>query len=318
MSDADRPDRSPPLDTRRVVVGAAVLGILGFLSGTAVNQGVKRFFTLPESSSERIYTDAEADEKPRPSSKLPSAIPPGSGLRAGRGMSQKAIEEAILRRNIFDSSAVYDPNAGKVAQGGFDCRESKVKLLGTVVGNEPEYSSALIIDGGGGKGARAEGYATGDAIPGEGTIILIDQNRVCTDNGGCICVGQEVKAPPPGEGGSGEGGVTKLGDGKFQVDKSFLDGALANVETLATQVRAVPHKDADGNVDGFRLSAIRKGTLFEKLGVKNGDVIHAVNGSPLTSAESAMNVYKSLSGESHFNFEITRRNQRQTLDYEVR
>ena len=97
-----------------------------------------------------------------------------------------------------------------------------------------------------------------------------------------------------------------------------MDEALANVETLATKMRVVPHKGSDGAVDGYRLSAIRRGSLFDKLGIKNGDVVHGVNGMPLTNTDGAFQAFQTLQTESAFTFEVTRRNQRQTFEYEVR
>jgi general secretion pathway protein C len=118
--------------------------------------------------------------------------------------------------------------------------------------------------------------------------------------------------------GSSDGGVTKTGDNSFQVDSSVIADAMNNFEALAGQLRVVPHKDSSGAVDGYRLSAIRRGSLFDKLGIKNGDIVHAVNGTPLTSTEGALATYQTLKNERTFSFDITRRNQRQTMQYEVR
>ena len=87
---------------------------------------------------------------------------------------------------------------------------------------------------------------------------------------------------------------------------------------LYSQIRVVPHKDSNGEIDGYRLSGIRRRSFFYKLGVKNGDIVHSVNGQSLTSMSSAMDAYNSLSNEQSFSFEITRRNQRQTFEYEIR
>ena len=48
------------------------------------------------------------------------------------------------------------------------------------------------------------------------------------------------------------------------------DQMLANPEKLYSQIRAVPHKDARGAVDGYRLSGIRRKSVFSQLGIKNG------------------------------------------------
>jgi general secretion pathway protein C len=71
-------------------------------------------------------------------------------------------------------------------------------------------------------------------------------------------------------------------------------------------------------VDGYRLSGIRRSSLFRKLGIKNGDVVHSVNGSDLTTMSSALSAFESLQNERNFNFEVTSRKQKKTYEYEVR
>ena len=115
-----------------------------------------------------------------------------------------------------------------------------------------------------------------------------------------------------------DSGITKLSDFRYAVDQSVLDEAMNNFEMLAAQVRAYPHKGPDGQIDGYRLSSIKPTSLYARLGIKNGDIVHAVNGTALTSAEGALSAYQALKNERGFNFEITRKNQKQTLEYEVR
>ena len=81
--------------------------------------------------------------------------------------------------------------------------------------------------------------------------------------------------------------------------------------------RAIPHRGPDGQIDGYRLSGIRRNSLGEKLGIRNGDIVHAVNGQALTSMQGAMSAYTSLQNESSFSFEVTRRGQKMKLDYSV-
>ena len=195
-------------------------------------------------------------------------------------------------------------------------------LIATVVADIPEYSSALISVSGG-KDSRAQGFVIGDEVAGEGRITSIDQKKVCTDGGACICMGNDGGLGKPdaagaAAGGDPDSGITKISDTKFLVDQSVIDGAMGSIEMLAGQVHASPHKGPDGQVDGYRLSAIRKGTLLEKLGIKNGDIIKGVNGTPLTSAEGAMSTFTSLSSQKNFTFDVTRRSQDTTLEYEIR
>jgi type II secretion system protein C len=115
-----------------------------------------------------------------------------------------------------------------------------------------------------------------------------------------------------------ESGVESVGNNRYVVDSETLEKLMENPEQLYSQIRVVPHKDSNGEVDGYRLSGIRRRSFFYQLGVKNGDIVHSVNGKALTSASAGMEAYNTLADARDFSFELTRRNERQTFDYEVR
>jgi type II secretory pathway component PulC len=52
--------------------------------------------------------------------------------------------------------------------------------------------------------------------------------------------------------------------------------------------------------------------------VKNGDIVHEVNGYSLNSSSGAMTAFQSLQSESAFQFDISRRNKRRTIKYDIR
>ncbi len=325
----DVPDTpEAPVSPRRVLVAFAVLALVGAGTGALAARGVGRLLALPGDEALPTYEDVAAPEGKAPASKpsaeradapsdTPAEAPASEAPPRPVAMPRASYVDAIVRRSIFDSAAVYRPGVAVV--GEWTCRaDASVRLLATIVAVPERFSSALLALGAG-KDAKADGFAIGDDVPGGGRIARIEQKKVCMEDGTCVCIGEQAAPAPAAAAAPGEGGnVEKIGDNKYQVDRSLLDSALGNLESFAGQLRAVPHKDGSGNVDGFRLSAIRKGSLFDKLGIKNGDVVHAINGQAMTSTEGALSLYQSLRNEKAFNFEISRRNQRQTLDYEVR
>jgi general secretion pathway protein C len=212
---------------------------------------------------------------------------------------------------------------GDEISGGEHKTDLKVVLLATVVTEPAEYSSALITEEKSGR-AGAQGYGIDDDLLGEAKIIRIEQRKVYIrrSDGDIEYLAMDPdKVVAAGEAAGGEtetAGVSKADDTHFVIEQALIDEMLANPEKLYSQIRAVPHKDASGEIDGYRLSGIRKKSVFGKLGVKNGDVVHAVNGKTLTSMSAGMEAFNSLQNEKSFNFEITRRNQRQTFEYEIR
>jgi general secretion pathway protein C len=130
-----------------------------------------------------------------------------------------------------------------------------------------------------------------------------------------------IMAKPKGQAPKGDvdgEGIEKTDEDQYTVPQSVVDNALEDLDKMASQVRVRPHRDSDGNVDGYRLSAIRRGTLLDKLGIKNGDIVHEVNGYSLNSSSGAMTAFQSLQSESAFQFDISRRNKRRAIKYDIR
>jgi len=71
--------------------------------------------------------------------------------------------------------------------------------------------------------------------------------------------------------------------GKITVSKTDIDKAFKNMSQMLTQVRIRPYF-SEGKPDGFLVSRIKQGSIFQKMGLKNGDVIQGVNDSPIGSA----------------------------------
>lgn len=294
--------------SRRVVAGLGVVTLISALSGVVVSLMLGSLLALPEDAVlEEIEEVAEVEPESGRSAKSP-----GSVVR-----SKEFYSGPILERNLFDPDAVAVVETVDTEDGR--PTDLEVRLLATVVAVPVDYSSALIVEDK--RGARARGYGVGYSLLGQGVVHAIQKKRVIIrrNNGDIeyLDMSEDKGKRTPAAAKAGDGDVQRDGD-NFTVERSLLDEAMENMDKLATQVRVVPHKGAGGEIDGYRLSAIRRGTLFDKLGIKNGDIVHSVNGQTLTSTSEAMNAYQGLQNDSAFTFEITRRNKKKTLSYQIR
>src|SRR5262249_8594188 len=107
-----------------------------------------------------------------------------------------------------------------------------------------------------------------------------------------------------------------LSDTEFSVPRTEVDSALENMSQLFTQIRAVPHFEGGVSV-GFRLFAIRRGSLFDRIGLKNGDIIRSINGSEMNDPTKAMALLQELRDARNLDVEITRNQQQQRLTYTI-
>ena len=70
---------------------------------------------------------------------------------------------------------------------------------------------------------------------------------------------------------------------------------------------------------GVQLNAIKSGSLFEQIGIQNGDTITEVNGIQITSPQDSAAVLRELTESSEFNVTVTGADgQQRRLTYEVR
>lgn len=300
------------------VTGAALLLSVGLTRGV-----IAPMVALPEGAempdlSSVAEPAADADDGPLSSSSRPNSA---------RSKKSSYYKNPVVERSIFDSSKVgVEPGPGPGnGDPSIQLADLDVVLIATLVAVPNTFSSALIAVQ---KDSKGQGFGIGDTIEGF-EIVDIQRQGVLVKKGseeGWLFMDDSQLEKPAATASSGtpklrdddpEDGITESG-GKIIVERRVVDEALENVDSLATKMRVVPHKDADGNIDGYRLSAIRRGSLFDKLGIRNGDIVHGVNGMPLVSTDAAFQAYQTLQNDSSFSFEVTRRNQRQTYEYEIR
>lgn len=103
-------------------------------------------------------------------------------------------------------------------------------------------------------------------------------------------------------------------DGTAYVKRDALTGIDADsVHDLA---RMMPHRSTDGEADGVRLSAVRRDSLLDHLGIRNGDVVNQVNGT-LANETTLTKGLLGLKTGTPLALALTRRGEAMTLRYEI-
>jgi general secretion pathway protein C len=100
----------------------------------------------------------------------------------------------------------------------------------------------------------------------------------------------------------------------FTVERGTLAQQMQRPEFL-TQALMVPN--AGG---GFLVREIQPGSVYEKLGVRAGDVIRSVNGQPINNMEEVMKLYQQLGGinqASNVSIEVMRGGRSESLQYNL-
>lgn len=101
----------------------------------------------------------------------------------------------------------------------------------------------------------------------------------------------------------------------WQVDRSVVKRYAGHPGRLDDLGWSARHEGPDGKPDGMRIGGVKCGSDLWDVGIRPGDVLHAVNGRPIHGIPQALLAYTALRGQSEFEVEITRDGRRKTLRY---
>jgi pyruvate/2-oxoglutarate dehydrogenase complex dihydrolipoamide acyltransferase (E2) component len=101
--------------------------------------------------------------------------------------------------------------------------------------------------------------------------------------------------------------IVDKGSDRFSVDRDLVDAYTSDLKTAAKLAWVGWHRDGEGEIDGFRVKKIRCGSVLHQAGFRNGDVIHAVNGKPVTSIPQALSAYRKLRKKRTLHVEVERK-----------
>jgi len=90
-----------------------------------------------------------------------------------------------------------------------------------------------------------------------------------------------------------EGEISKEDETHYRITRKGLDAALGNLLALSRTLRLVPERK-DGKPSGFRMDAIKPGSLLARIGFQNGDLVQALNDNDITTPDKAIEVYARL------------------------
>ncbi len=239
------------------------------------------------------------------------------------------LEKAVVDRNIFNSEGkVPDESTasvdGKDKPAKFDlnapCQKPTVdlELLGTIyLGSR---SVATVME----KGyTQADSYRVGDVIEGSEDVIVakIEPNRLILNNAGkkeCL----ELAGPKLAQFASvGEPGgsipgtdanqppAVPAGGGEVALEATYVQQQIGQGGgNILNQGRLVPFNQ-DGAMKGFKLISLKAGGIFDKIGLKNNDVITQVNDTSLQQPDQGFAFYQAFENETSIRISVLRGDQ---------
>ncbi len=238
-------------------------------------------------------------------------------ISSSRESSRPALEP---RRELSDYTSILERGLfgeGKGPSGGpaQASAPSVYVLIGTIEG---EQFSGAVLD----SPANPQSfYRLNEKLPDGSRIVKVKRASVSLKReDGSITVLEMVDdtkivmATPSANAASG---VRQLSKDKWMLDQREVAASTENMNQILTQARALPYMEA-GKTIGFRISEIVDGSIYEKIGLKNGDVIQKVNAQDVDDPGKFFQLYQGLKEEKSISIDLMRNGQRQTLNYEIR
>lgn len=103
-----------------------------------------------------------------------------------------------------------------------------------------------------------------------------------------------------------DSGITQKSEHHYVIRRALFKELMDNPDQLARQARVVPHYK-DGTTQGFKLYGIRRGSIFRRLGIKNGDRITSVNNQKLGTPSQSIAVFERLKRARRLELQLHRR-----------
>jgi len=178
-------------------------------------------------------------------------------------------------------------------------------LIGTAVSDDnPEKSLAVVEDQSTGKqGAYREGDQVRDILVKKilfGKVIIVTASGdVAISMNSWSYADSIASGPQPGK-----------------LDAEEVDAVIPDYMALMHQIR-VRSYFSGGRLAGFVIYNIEPGSIFERMGLKNGDVIESVNGKFFTTTQPVVEFYNALMDSETVALEIIRNDKRQGLLFEI-
>jgi general secretion pathway protein C len=171
-------------------------------------------------------------------------------------------------------------------------------LVGTLVAERPQGSLAAL---GGAERVRLVG--PGERIGGA-EVVSIDAGRVVLRAGDELMELVLGGLPQPTPLAAAHEEIHCAGE-RCEIDAGEVQAALADLPALGHQARIVP-AFREGRAEGFRIHEIRPGSLYQRLGLQNRDVIRRIDGTELTSMDAVLGLYQRARSAERLEVEIER------------
>lgn len=101
-----------------------------------------------------------------------------------------------------------------------------------------------------------------------------------------------------------------------KISRTYLNSYINDLSKVWENI-SIKEIRLNGKIDGFKVLKVKKDSVFDKLGLKQFDIIKSVNNKVLKSYNEAFKIYKNIDKTDFFLIEVLRNNEIVELSYEI-
>jgi len=204
---------------------------------------------------------------------------------------------AIVNAHLFGEANA--PAAGSNDPNAVAASQMPLVLVGTIANTDPTLGYAII----GESAVTAKVYGVGKTITGGTKLHSVYPDRAILDRGGKL---EALLLPKKFQGGGMSSGAQAGADPADPMLGDRLRQLAANNPAAITDILRPQPVFANGQQRGYRIYPGRNRSQFNRLGLLPGDLVTAINGTPLDDASRGMDILQTMNTASAVTMTVER------------
>lgn len=232
--------------------------------------------------------------------KVPSGPAGGSASVATPPTGPSYSIGQIVNAHLFGVAGATD--AQETDPNAVAATNLNLVLAGTIAESDPEKGYAIIGD----SAATARVYGVGRTIPGGAKLHSVYTDRVILDRNGKL---EALLLPKKFTGGSAAPPPRATGMAPDPMLGERLQNLAAQNPSAITEIIRPQPVFANGQQRGYRVYPGRNREQFARLGLMPGDLVTAINGTPLDDPARGMEILQSMNSATQVTVTVERNGQ---------
>jgi general secretion pathway protein C len=213
---------------------------------------------------------------------------------------------AITSAHLFGTP----PIESKPGQDAVNAQQTSLPLVlvGIIAAADPQNGLAIL----GENPAAAKVYAVGDNIPGGAKLHSVLEDKVIIDRNGTL---ESLTLPRTAQAGAPPPSTSALQTEPPVIDR--MRKLITEEPGLMADIMRPQPVFAQGKQKGYRVYPGRNRQAFTRLGLRPGDLVMAINGTPLDDPARGQEIFRTLGSSSEAHITVMRAGQQQDLTLNI-